>query len=58
MSDYRSLLDRQMESMHPRPFSIDDLIQRRNRKQRMGRLVAVAVGLAIALIAHGRRVTR
>jgi hypothetical protein len=58
MSDYRSLLDRQMESMHPRPFSIDDLIQRRNRKQRMGRLVAVAVGLAIALIVHGRRVTR
>jgi Tol biopolymer transport system component len=40
-----------MESMHPRPFPIDDLIRRRNRKQRVGRLVAVAVGLVIALIA-------
>jgi Tol biopolymer transport system component len=51
MSDYRSLLERQMERMHPRPFPIEDLIRRRNRKHRVGRLVAVAVGLAIALIA-------
>jgi WD40 repeat protein len=47
MSDHRSLLEREMERVELRPFTLDSFYRRRARKRRNERLAAGAVGVAL-----------
>jgi dipeptidyl aminopeptidase/acylaminoacyl peptidase len=47
MSDNRSLLQREMQRVQLRPFTVDSVYRRRDRKRRNERLAAGAVGIAV-----------
>jgi hypothetical protein len=47
MSDHRSLLEREMERVELRPFTLDSFYRRRDRKRRNERLAAGVVGVAL-----------
>jgi hypothetical protein len=50
MSEYGSLLQRQMERIAPPSFTAEDLRRRRGRRQRNQRVASVALGLALLLL--------
>jgi Tol biopolymer transport system component len=49
MSDLRSIVDRELERVEIRPFTLEGFHQRRDRKRRNQRIAAGVVGLAIAI---------
>jgi hypothetical protein len=50
MLDDRDVLEREMNQMRPRPFGLDDIVRRRERKRRNQRLVAGVVAIAIFVV--------
>src|ERR671919_1817025 len=53
MANDRSILERQMERVELRPFTLDGFHQRRQRKQRNRRIVTAVVALAVAAAGIG-----
>ena len=51
MSDIRSIVDRELERIEVRPFTLETFHRRRERKRRNERIRAGVVGIVIALIA-------
>jgi WD40 repeat protein len=51
MLEDRDVLEREIEQMRPRPIGLDDLIRRRERKNRNRRITSGAVGIAIFVVA-------
>jgi Tol biopolymer transport system component len=49
MSDLRSIVDRELERVELRPFTLETFHRRRERKRRNQRIAAGAVGIAIAI---------
>ena len=49
MSDLRSIVDRELDRVELRPFTLEAFHRRRERKRRNQRIAAGAVGLAIAI---------
>ncbi len=49
MSDLRSIVDRELERVELRPFTLEAFHQRRDQKRRNRRIAAGAVGIAIAI---------
>ena len=50
MSDLRSIIDRELERVEVRPFTLETFHRRRERKRRNERITAGVVGIAIAMI--------
>lgn len=50
MIDDRDLLEREMERMRPRPIGVDDLIRRRERRNRNQRIAAGVVAIAVFVV--------
>ncbi len=50
MSDLRSIVDRELERVELRPFTLDGFHRRRDRKRRNQRIAAGGVGVAVALV--------
>ncbi len=53
MANDRSILERQMERVEPRPFTLDGFHRRRERKQRNRRIGTAVVALAVAAAGIG-----
>jgi Tol biopolymer transport system component len=47
MTDYRTLLERDLDRVGPAPFSFDDVSRRHDRKRRNQRIAAGVVGIAV-----------
>ena len=53
MSDYRSVLERDLDRIGPAPFALPDVARRRERRRRQRRIAASVVALAISALAIG-----
>jgi dipeptidyl aminopeptidase/acylaminoacyl peptidase len=51
MTDYRTVLERDLGRVGPAPFGFDDVARRRDRKRRNQRIAAGAVGIALFVAA-------
>jgi Tol biopolymer transport system component len=53
MSEYRSLIEREMDRVRPRPFTLDSFLRRRNRRLRNQRIGVAAMALVVAIAGVG-----
>ena len=51
MSDYRTILERDLDRVGPAPFNFDDVARRLDRKRRTQRITAAIVGIAVFVAA-------
>jgi len=51
MTDYRTMLERDLDRVGPAPFSFDDVARRLDRKRRTQRIAAAIVGIAVFVAA-------
>src|SRR5437899_11349683 len=53
MSDYTTLVERELRRIAPASYSLDDVARRRNRRRRNQRITSAIVALLLATLAIG-----